>query len=195
MRVISRVGEPCSGYRLEKQEWRAGEWIDGFKVPFNVYGTTRGLFGRFGLWQSSYGVCRAGKDHEPFWLGEYTMQTYAPVLVGDYVMGRQVLESECEYLDRFDVWECHVRYGQPQTATAVAQDVRLLQAYIDSDAGIADAVLGLMREMLIQVLPLCICGQGGLNTAPAMGALEMLQQQTRQRISQMLDQVRGQLWH
>lgn len=195
MRVISRVGQPFYNYSLEKQEFKKGEKLDGFVLPFNVFASVEGLFRRFGLWQSSKGVCVPGKNHEPFWMGHYTMQTSRPVLVGDAVLGKSVLESECEYLDRLGLWDCRVEYGTPPEPKAKEQDIDLLKGYADNDEALAESLVDLVAGMFHEVLPACVCpANAPLNTTPAAALFESTKSRAQQNIAQKIKELREKLW-
>lgn len=195
MRVISRVGQPFYKFSLERQEFKKGETIDGFTIPFNIFDSIDGLFRRFGLWQSSRGVCLPGKNHQPFVIGYYTMQNCAPVLVGDTVLGKTVLESECEYLDRFRLWECRVEYGEPPKPKAEAQEIDLLNSYADTDEALAESLVNLVTGLFNEVLPACICpANAPLNTTPAAVLFESAKSRAQQDIAQKIKELREKLW-
>lgn len=196
MRVISRVGLPFYDFALDRQEWLKGEKIGGFTLPYNVFDSTNGLFRRFGLWQSSKGVCLDGVTHNPVWLGKFTMQSRRPVLVGDYVIGEgQVIESECDYLDRHGLWECRVEYGKPPQPKAEEQEIKLLAAYADTDEALAKELVDLVSDLFTQVLPLCICpANATLNTTPAAASFESLKNAAQQEIAQKIKELKEKIW-
>lgn len=195
MRVISRVGRPFYNFSLDKQEFKKGEKIDGFVLPFNVFDSVDGLFRRFGLWQSSHGVCIRGKDHRPFSIGKYTMLTDDPVLCGDAVLGSYVLESECEYMDRWGKWDCRVIYGTPPAPRAKEQHIDLLHGYADADDALATILVNLVSDLFGRILPQCLCpANGPLNTAPAMADFEAAKSRTQQEIAQKIKELREKIW-
>lgn len=196
MRVCSRVGRPFYNYSLDKQEFKKGEKIDGFVLPFNVFDSVDGLFRRFGLWQSSNGICLPGKEHDPFWVGHFTMQTRVPVLVGDTVLGKMVIESECDFLDRFGLWECRVEYGEPPKPKAKEQRIDLLEGYAHTDDELAKILVNLVSDLFARILPQCICpANAPLNTAPAMADFEASKARTQQEIANKIKELREKLWH
>ena len=201
MRIVSCVGVPFYQFSLHKHEWHRGERIGGFTLPFNVYGSTHDLFQRFGLWQSSAGICMPGKVHTPFSVGECSMRSDTPVLVGDRVQLhhqdiRTVLESECQWLDRLALWQCQVRYGTPPPPQAQPQDHALLTAYVESDQWIAQRLVQLCSDLCTQALPLCLCMPNApLNILPAQPRIAALQQQACTDIAQHIRGLRSELWH
>lgn len=196
MKVISRVGQPFYNFSLEKQEWKKGEKIGGFVLPFNIFDSVDGLFRRFMLWQSSNGVCLSGENHNPFWLGKYTMRTKTPVLVGDFVHGVSVLESECDYLDRLGLWECRVVYGQPPMPTGQEQKIDLLEGYAAMDELLAKELIELISGLFERAMPLCVCpANANLNTAPAQAVFSAAKKNAEQEIAQKIMELKEKLWH
>lgn len=196
MRVTSTVGRPFYNQGLKKQEYKKGEKLDGFTLPFPVFDSPDGLFRRFGLWQSSKGICLQGLDHEPVSIGEHTMLTEKPVLVGDSVLGKSVLHSECQYRDRWGLWDCRVVYGHPpEPQKPEKQEIALLKTYVDSDEALAGKLVDLVASLFEQVLPLCVDSLGvPLVTTPASSLFITLKEKCSQEIQDIIQGEREKIW-
>lgn len=194
IRIFSRVGVPLD-LSPKKKEWKRGEKLDNFVVPFNTYDSVYGLFSRFNLWQSSNGVLSPGKIHEPFDQGHLFAFTKYPVLVGD-VCKEMVIESDCEFLSKFKLWKCELRFGTPPAPKIESSEIDLLNSYVNSDADLSEILINLVDKLFKEILPLCVCpANGPLNTAPATASYEAVRLKLKQEVEAKICDLKDKVWH
>lgn len=195
--MIFEQGSPGLGFDFGKEYINKGEKLGGFIAPFNLYGSTRSIFYRFGLWNNKNGVCVDGKKHIPIRGGHYTFLTEEPVMCGDYVWEKQVLKCESNYIHRTGLWENFVlEWGRPELKGYKEYENQAINEIADRIIAIANKQLEITENIFKNALPLCVCPpNGNLNVTPAIAAVEALKKEMSSEIEKARTGIDEKKWH
>lgn len=183
--IISGVAIPPDGYILS-QEYKGGEQIDGWTVPYPLRESTFNLFKIFGLWVSSNGLCLNGKTHAPFRFYKNVFENKEPILVGDFINNMQVIYTENVFKPRLNRWEGLCIFGTPSNPKSINQEKSyFLSELLSTQKNMNEDFLKLIDDFFSQVLPLCLTPMNGtLQTGPAVAPFTALKESLSAKLEQ-----------
>lgn len=197
--VISIVGKPCSLAPVLEfpLELEAGQTYEGWQVPFTIASDLHTIFRIFGLWQSSNGLMMEGKKFTSLRRSVASATTLHPILVGDFLDGRQVVLAENSYSDRSQLWSVRVQHGSVPAAIEVDPTTyRYYASLLQSDQSISEELITLVDNLFTQVLPLVMTVDGkALNIAGAQALFNQMKNQATQKIEKALQEQEDSQWH
>lgn len=194
--ILSAPGIPTMGIDMKKIYFAKGEKIGNFVVPFNIAGTTAEIYYRFGLWNSTNGVCMPGKDHKPISGGKYKWVSREPVLCGDKILGKAVKIVYNRYNHQSLVWTVRViEFGEPETIKAEEGANAAIDSMASGIEKVGKLTEGFFDDFFGQVLKAVQTAQGPLILEPAQPILELLKQNYKAEIDKIKQGIDDKKWH
>lgn len=184
---------PLPTYRELKKD----QVIDGWTVPYNMHADWEAIFWFFGLWTSSYGICKNGKKHRSHQRGAVQATMRDPVFVGDFVDDLQVHTASNTFNPRTNLYHVVLEFGVPPKPRKVEQvDFVYLSAIHNNMKRQQEATETLLDDFFIKVIPLIkTVDQKPLDTSAAKALFSTIKSDYNQAINETLKEVRESEWH
>lgn len=195
---VELIGKPSMMRPLPTyRELKKDQQIDGWKVPYNMHADWEAIFWFFGLWVSSYGICKNGKKHRSVTRGVTQALTRDPIFVGDYVDGLQVTMANNTFNPRRNLYDVVLEFGIPPLPRSVEQtDFAYLLAIYNHNKQQQESTVKLIEDFFNKVLPLVLTIDGKkLDTSAAKSMFSSITKDYNSATDDTLKELKEKEWH